>query len=436
MIAGSCPVIEQMPLKIKCPTCKRVLSVPVQRIGAIVRCPVCEKKLRVPKPQHAKTEKLGPSEKESPPTRGKSIPTDAARKPRPAVENPPRAERELAPPPEPKLRPDRPKKPAPKKLTSDERPPSPPEPPPVSKAVSPKRGSPQKEPKKPDPLDPPKPPPLSKSKQKRAKDTPVPSPAEHPAEEPEPKAEQAKQERDESAAKARAKESRWRSEHDGHPVPERPPLPRKPDERKRAKDHSRTDARAEPPPVPSRVHREESPAETSGTEAQEPEREVVRGYEHDAQRRWTVYYLGIALILTAFFGAIPAIMDIIQHLRTIDSPGVSRWAFALLLASGIQLAYAIYLVQLPDWGTAWVVSLVTLVMATAYAMFLGIAILAREDNLIIQLLGLAGSGYGKKAAGWCLIMLSISSLLAYFSGRISVRWRQAYEMLTTTAPKQ
>ena len=425
-----------MPLKIKCPTCKRVLSVPVQRIGAIVRCPVCEKKLRVPKPQQAKSKKPGPSEKGSPPTRGKSPPADAPRKPRPAAENPPRVEREPAPPPEPKRRPDRPKKPAPKKMTSEERPPAPPEPPPVSKAVSPKRGSPKREPKKPEPLDPPKPPPLSKSKQKRAQDTPDSSPAEHPTEEPKPEEAQARQEPDEGVAKTRAKENRWRREHDGHPVPERPPLPRKAQERKKAKDDSRADTRAEPPPVPSRVHREERPAETSETEAQEPEREVVRGYEHDVQRRWTVYYLGIALILTAFFGAIPAIMDIIQHFRTIDSPGVSRWALALLLASGIQLAYAVYLMQLPDWGTAWVVSLVTLVMATAYAMFLGIAILAKEDNLIIQLLGLAGSGYGKKAAGWCLIMLSISSLLAYFSGRISVRWRQAYEMLTTTSPEQ
>jgi len=319
-------------------------------------------------------------------------------------------------------------------MISEERPPAPPEPPPVSKAVSPKRGSPKKEPPKPEPTDSPKPPPLSKSKQKRAKDTPDPSPAEHPTEEPKPKAEQAKQEPDEGIAKTRAKEDRWRKEHDGHPVPERPPLPRKTDERKRAKDHSRADARAEPPPVPSRVHREERLAGTSETESQEPEHEVVRGYEHDVQRRWTVYYLGIAMILAALFGAIPAIMDIVQHFRTIDSPGVSRWAFALLLVSGIQLAYAVYLMQLPDWGTAWVVALVTLVMATGYAMFM--AMLAKEDSQVSQLLGLAGSGYGKKAAGWCLIMLSISILLAYFSGRISVRWRQAYEMLTTTAPEQ
>ena len=431
-----------MPLKIKCPTCKRVLSVPVQRIGAIVRCPVCEKKLRVPKPQQAKTEKTEPSEKAPPPPkRGKSPPADAARKPRPAAENPPRVEREPVPPPEPKRRPDRPKKPAskkpaPKKTTSEERPPARPKPPPASKTAPPERGSPKKDPPKSEPSDPPKPPPLSKSKQKRANDTPDSSPAKLRTEEPKPKVEQARQEPDEDAVKRDPKANRWRKEHDGHPVPERPPLPRKAEERKKAKDDSRADARAEPPPVPSRAHREERPAETGETETQEPEREVVRGYEHDAQRRWTIYYLGIALVLAALFGAIPAIMDIVQHFRTIDSPGVSRWALTLLLASGIQLAYAVYLMQLPDWGTALVVSLVTLVMATAYAMFLGIAILAREDNQIIQLLGLAGSGYGKKAAGWCLIMLSISSLLAYFSGRISVRWRQAYEMLTTTAPEQ
>jgi hypothetical protein len=33
---------------------------------------------------------------------------------------------------------------------------------------------------------------------------------------------------------------------------------------------------------------------------------------------------------------------------------------------------------------------------------------------------------GGQATIWCLAMLSIYSLLAYFSGRISFRWRRIY----------
>lgn len=156
----------------------------------------------------------------------------------------------------------------------------------------------------------------------------------------------------------------------------------------------------------------------------------VRGFEHDSRKRWMVYQFGVALILAALFGAVPAVMDIVDHFRTVDSSGVSRWAHVLLLVSGVQLAYAVYLMQLPDWSTVRVVSVLTLVLATVYAMLLGITILASEKSQIIQFLELGDKLYGNKAAGWCVILLGISILLAYFGGRISMRWRQAYELLT------
>lgn len=434
MTTGSNSSTQQMPLKIKCPTCSRVLSVPVQRIGATVRCPICEKKLRVPKPRHSKTEGTGADEKRTGAKREKSQPAHPGRKPRPPGVASPRVKREPAQPPKPEQRPEGPTKPPPEMSPPEERPPAPPDPPtPTSEDVPSERGLPKKEAPAPEPPDAPKPPPLSKSKRRRSEAPPDSSPAEFRSEEPLPREKEVKPDSDECDDKADEKEQRWRKEQDQRPLPDRPPLPRKAEERGQAKDDSRSDARPQPPPTPSRPHGKEAQAETTETATGKPEREVVRGYEHDIHRRRTVHYLGIALILTALFGAIPAVMDIAHNLRAIDPTGVSRWALALLLASGIQLAYAVYVIQLPDWSTAWVVSFVTLVTATGYAMFLGIAILAKPDSQIIQLLDPAYTVFGKKAAGWCLIMLSLSSLLAYFSGRISVRWRHAYDLLTRTA---
>jgi hypothetical protein len=73
---------------------------------------------------------------------------------------------------------------------------------------------------------------------------------------------------------------------------------------------------------------------------------------------------------------------------------------------------------------------VTLFLAALYAMLLGFAILAKEESQVIQVLGLADKLYGNQATGWCFIMLSISILLAYFGGRISVRWYHAYCVVT------
>lgn len=428
-----------MPLKIKCPTCKRVLSVPVQRIGAIVRCPVCEKKLRVPKPRHSKTEDSATRERRSKTRQEQSRPATRSSKPTPPpAKDPPRDKREPVRPPEPQETPDRRKKSPAKKPSATESTPKPPEPPPVAaKPTPPTTDPPKKEAPAPEPPDPPKPPPLTKAKRKKRVETPPTPllPAKSLTEDPKPKEREAKSDIDKGRIKADSQKQRWKEEQ-GQPLPpEVPPLPQKPVAQKDAPEDVPSDAPTKPPQMPSRPKREETPAKTVDTETKEPDREVIRGFEHDIHRRRTVYHLGIALMLTALFGAIPAVMDIVESLRAVEPRGVASWAFALLLVSAIQLAYSIYLVQLPDWSTAWVVSLVALVMATGYAMFLGIVLLAKDDNLIIRHLDLANTVYGNKAAGWCLIMLSISSLLAYFSGRISVRWHHAYDLLTRTAPE-
>ena len=157
--------------------------------------------------------------------------------------------------------------------------------------------------------------------------------------------------------------------------------------------------------------------------------ERVLGYEAEAARRSTVHQLAAALVLASLFSMVPAVLDAVEHFRTAQSLGVSRWAFLLLLAGVLQIAYAVYMTQLPDWSTVWVVSLVTLGLAMVYAMLLGVFMLADQESEFVQILGLGDKLPGNRAAGWCLIMLSLSCLLAYATGRVSVRWHHAYRIL-------
>jgi hypothetical protein len=154
----------------------------------------------------------------------------------------------------------------------------------------------------------------------------------------------------------------------------------------------------------------------------------MRGYEPEASRRLTVYQLAAAMILASLFSLLPAVLDVVEHFRTIDSPGVSRWAFLLCLAAAVQIAYAVYMVQMPDWSSVWVVSVVLLVLAMGYAMLVGALMFSESHSEFIQLLALEDQLTGNRAAGWCAIMLSLSCLLAYATGRVSVRWYQAYQM--------
>ena len=185
------------------------------------------------------------------------------------------------------------------------------------------------------------------------------------------------------------------------------------------------DRHSKPSPAPVAA---QSPVAPPPTADEAPEQRV-RGYEAEAARRSTVYQLAAALILASLFSMAPAVLDAVEHFRTAESLGVSRWAFLLLLAGTIQITYAVYMVQLPDWSTVWVVSLVTLGLAMIYAMLLGVFMLADQESEFVQILGLGDKLPGHRAAGWCLIMLSLSCLLAYATGRVSVRWHHAYRIL-------
>lgn len=133
------------------------------------------------------------------------------------------------------------------------------------------------------------------------------------------------------------------------------------------------------------------------------------------------------------FGVIPAAMDVADHLSNIDeSLGISRWAYLLLLLGLVQVAYAIYVVQLPDWSTVWVIAVMSLIVASGYAMFLAVTLLASHQSSVLRALDLHRVAEGR-AGGWCFIMLCTTCLTAYFAGRLSVRWRRDYQRLSGSA---
>lgn len=152
----------------------------------------------------------------------------------------------------------------------------------------------------------------------------------------------------------------------------------------------------------------------------------VRGYIADRDKVATVRWLAAALLITGLVGMVPAIIDVVEHMLSETSDGVSRWACALLLIGMLQSAYAMYLVQLPDWSSVWVVTIFTLALAAGYAAMFGLTLLSTDQGHFVQILELADRVHGGKATAWCLIMLSLMSLTSYFSGRVGVRWRNAF----------
>lgn len=161
-----------------------------------------------------------------------------------------------------------------------------------------------------------------------------------------------------------------------------------------------------------------------------PETEAVRGVEHDPGKKWTVYQMGMCVAALALAGMYPAVMDVVRNLRDLDSQGVESWALLVFLLSGMQLVYALYMVQLPDWSTTWVVMIVSAIVSVVYAIGLGVALMADGENPILAALGLAGVQSAGYLSLWCFMMTLLSSLLTYFLIRATLKWRRTYELAT------
>jgi len=150
------------------------------------------------------------------------------------------------------------------------------------------------------------------------------------------------------------------------------------------------------------------------------------GWLPPADQAATAFYLSLLLAALALFGVAPAVWEWFELWRNPDQPPVPPWVFALLITGVMQLAYAVYLAQVPDWSALWATTIATLAAAAAWAALLGTTLLGRDESALVMLLRYADKLAGNRAAMWCFIMLCFTSVLAYFLGHTAVRWQRSY----------
>ena len=115
--------------------------------------------------------------------------------------------------------------------------------------------------------------------------------------------------------------------------------------------------------------------------------------------------------------------------RDVRAQGISapcvwrRWACAALLLGFLELCYAVYLLQLPDWSSLRVVSIVTLGIAAVYAAVAGIRLLAAPGNRLMEFWELDGNVFSSsQEALWCLMLVLLTGSLSYAVGHLCTRW--------------
>jgi len=159
----------------------------------------------------------------------------------------------------------------------------------------------------------------------------------------------------------------------------------------------------------------------------------LRGVEWDQARRSIAGYAGLGLAVIALTSLVPAGFDLAQHLQSVHSTGLSRWAVLLFCGAALQLAYAGYVLQLRDWGTVWVTSALSFCLATTYVAFFTLLWMSQQQSIVLDALDLGGHIDHRKATGWCFIMFCMTGMFCYLSARSGARWYRLHRRLSQEA---
>ncbi len=143
----------------------------------------------------------------------------------------------------------------------------------------------------------------------------------------------------------------------------------------------------------------------------------------------------LTLLLTGFITPLPALWHVgtlVQRAMAEGEPigPLPTWVYLLLWLALIEIGYAVYLMQLPDWSSLAVAAVVLAGLAAIIAVALGLTMFARPDNAILALLDLVpDSASGRRGVGpattWCLVLVCLTSLLALWFGQDAADRRRA-----------
>lgn len=156
------------------------------------------------------------------------------------------------------------------------------------------------------------------------------------------------------------------------------------------------------------------------------------GYHYGRERYWSVVWLGVAALGLAALCAMPPLLDQVASWQSKVIRPADTWTYLVLLVALIQAAVAIYAMQIPDWSTSWVVSLVTTASAAMYALGLALTMFADQEHRLVKSLGLLDEAFHHTAQIWCFLVMCVTLILAYSYGQFSLRWYRLEQRLRET----
>lgn len=139
------------------------------------------------------------------------------------------------------------------------------------------------------------------------------------------------------------------------------------------------------------------------------------GYQPDRTQVRAVHRLGLVMALVTLLQIVPAV----RHVSFVGAP---LWAQLLLVMSGLQLAYVVWTVTMPDWSTVLTSMLVYAAVAAVFGGVLVAGLLTSPGQEMIFGLG----ELRWPAIGWSAVLMLLALLAAGGCGRLGLAWHRSY----------
>lgn len=121
------------------------------------------------------------------------------------------------------------------------------------------------------------------------------------------------------------------------------------------------------------------------------------------------------LAIVALLSAIPVLASVVPALG--ETPLYARWALAF---AAVQAVFAAWSLLVPDWSAASVMMFVFAISAACYGAVAALTTATPVDREV----ALELTDVRQFARGWCLALMLLHSLGAYFAGRLAATWRR------------
>jgi hypothetical protein len=149
-----------------------------------------------------------------------------------------------------------------------------------------------------------------------------------------------------------------------------------------------------------------------------PEHVPADAIEPSWAEQRTARGLAAALAGIAVLSLLPVALE--RHLDLRDAP---LWALGTVLLAAVQMVYAGWLANAPDWATVRVQMILSAALTTIYAMLMTLVLLTPQTRTLI--LGLDEVRFA--APAWCGLMLVLMAAATWYCGRTSTQWRAQIE---------